>query len=403
MDPVHAKFKHDVPVYSKGQSQFGETRLFRTPRFNHEERSDASPTETHVREERSSTGPFQRVDQQNAADATRKRFPITNPLDNLEKVSGLNQEINQVHDLEAKKPERDVLRQPDKPVSQLNPANMDLLGSFPEEPGTLPLPEEPVMLPLPKEPGMLPLPDPQFPAVREFSEVQEIHPQSGVPIMNLFRDLIMWRNVRQSGLIFSLGLVLFLALSYFSLVSLFAYGSLAVVLLMEGFVFGRQLLFFFQQRNREPHPFHRMIERDVVISPDYVRNQVDTVLHPINRFLVRMRNLYLADSLAETLKMMLYLYILTYIGAWFNLFTLVMMAWVGIFTIPKLYSLYGRRLNAGLEKLENLRIKIQHRLWLLFDQQREKIRLRKQSSSLSSPEKEKTVSNKREVKIEKVQ
>merc|ERR1711934_453843 len=42
-------------------------------------------------------------------------------------------------------------------------------------------------------------------------------------------------------------------------------------------------------------------------------------------------------SPVDTLKFGLCLYVLTYVGAWFNALTLVILAWIGVFTLPKLY------------------------------------------------------------------
>ena len=39
----------------------------------------------------------------------------------------------------------------------------------------------------------------------------------------------------------------------------------------------------------------------------------------------------------DTLKFGLCLYLLTFLGAWFNALTLVTLVWVAAFTLPKLY------------------------------------------------------------------
>ena len=39
----------------------------------------------------------------------------------------------------------------------------------------------------------------------------------------------------------------------------------------------------------------------------------------------------------ETAKFGLSLYLLTFVGAWFNALTLVILAWAGLFSLPKLY------------------------------------------------------------------
>lgn len=41
--------------------------------------------------------------------------------------------------------------------------------------------------------------------------------------------------------------------------------------------------------------------------------------------------------MVDTIKFGLSLWLLTYIGAWFNALTLVILAWVGLFTLPKVY------------------------------------------------------------------
>ena len=39
----------------------------------------------------------------------------------------------------------------------------------------------------------------------------------------------------------------------------------------------------------------------------------------------------------DTLKFGLSLYVMTYVGAFFNLLTLAILAWIGVFTAPRLY------------------------------------------------------------------
>ena len=61
-----------------------------------------------------------------------------------------------------------------------------------------------------------------------------------------------------------------------------------------------------------------------------------------------MRNLFLADSLGQSLKAALVIYLTTYLGAWFNLLTLAMVMWVTIFTMPKLYTMNRPMIDRGI-------------------------------------------------------
>jgi len=229
---------------------------------------------------------------------------------------------------------------------------------------------------------------------------QAVKPIQLRPVINVMRDLFLWRNIKDSGIIFTTGLTLMAALSYFSFISIFSYLSLAILILTGALVFGRQLVFALQQRSG-PHPFQRVLERDIVIQPEYVHQQVDAILQPVNQQLIRMRNLYLADSLAETLKMGLYMYILTYIGSWFNLMTLLMIGWVMAFSVPKLYLINRRQIDRLMDSAR-LRLRgIQSRIQSQFNAQRDRIRNRGSGkNNVETSKTERTVTYK---KTEKVQ
>jgi len=159
------------------------------------------------------------------------------------------------------------------------------------------------------------------------------------PVGQYVRDLVLWRNFKDSAVIFTMGGFLLFSLAYFSFISVMAYSALSVLLLASGVVFGRQLMYALQQKE-SAHPFERIIQQEVVFSPEYAHQQLDSFLMPLNRGLVRMRNLFLADSLGQTLKLALAMYLMTYVGAWFNLLTLAMILWVSVFSIPPMYVMY---------------------------------------------------------------
>ena len=58
----------------------------------------------------------------------------------------------------------------------------------------------------------------------------------------------------------------------------------------------------------------------------------------LNCGILELRKLFLIDNMMDSIKFGLGLWLLTYIGAWFNAMTLVILAWVGLFTIPKVRS-----------------------------------------------------------------
>jgi len=51
----------------------------------------------------------------------------------------------------------------------------------------------------------------------------------------------------------------------------------------------------------------------------------------------------------DSLKFGLMLWVLTYIGAWFNGMTLLIMALVGVFSIPKFYETYQVQIDKNVD------------------------------------------------------
>ncbi len=69
----------------------------------------------------------------------------------------------------------------------------------------------------------------------------------------------------------------------------------------------------------------------------------NTATDKLNCTLLELRRLFLVENMLDSVKFGLSLWVLTYIGSWFNAMTLLILSWVGLFTVPKvilnLYSL----------------------------------------------------------------
>ena len=74
---------------------------------------------------------------------------------------------------------------------------------------------------------------------------------------------------------------------------------------------------------------------NVSISEDKVNSLANNATTKMNASLVELRRLFLVENMLDSIKFGLCLWVLTYIGSWFNAMTLVLMTWVGLFTIPK--------------------------------------------------------------------
>merc|ERR1712203_900525 len=72
-------------------------------------------------------------------------------------------------------------------------------------------------------------------------------------------------------------------------------------------------------------------------SESSVQEHAPCVTSGFNHVLAKAKSLFLLENPVDTLKFGLCLYVLTYVGAWFNALTLVILAWISVFTLPKLY------------------------------------------------------------------
>jgi hypothetical protein len=54
----------------------------------------------------------------------------------------------------------------------------------------------------------------------------------------------------------------------------------------------------------------------------------------------------------DSIKFGLSLWVLTYIGSWFNAMTLILLSWVGLFSIPKIYLNNKAQIDPVLDKVK---------------------------------------------------
>jgi len=157
-------------------------------------------------------------------------------------------------------------------------------------------------------------------------------------------ELIYWRDVKKSGIVFGSVLVLLLSLALFSVLSVVAYLSLALLTVTTTFVVYKKILGAVQKQG-DGHPFKQLLEYDVSLPEDKLHEVADAVLKSSMNTVKELRRLFLVEDLVDSLKFGLILWVLTYFGAWFNGMTLIILIFVGVFTIPKFYETYKAQID----------------------------------------------------------
>uniref|UniRef100_A0A3Q3WSP9 Reticulon n=1 Tax=Mola mola TaxID=94237 RepID=A0A3Q3WSP9_MOLML len=157
-------------------------------------------------------------------------------------------------------------------------------------------------------------------------------------------DLLYWRNVKQSGAVFSSVLLLLFSLTQFSVVSVGAYLALAALSATISFRIYKSVLQAVQKTD-EGHPFKSYLEMEIALSQDQISKYADKILLYTNTCMKELRRLFLVQDLVDSLKFAVLMWLLTYVGALFNGLTLLILAVVSMFTMPVVYEKHQAQID----------------------------------------------------------
>ncbi|KAK7493492.1 hypothetical protein BaRGS_00015203 [Batillaria attramentaria] len=178
-------------------------------------------------------------------------------------------------------------------------------------------------------------------------------------------DLIYWRDVRKTGVVFGSMMLVLLSLAFFSLMSVLAYLSLAVLTVTLSFRVYKNIMAAVQKTN-DGHPFKQYLEMDITLKEEKVSRVTQTVLQHVNRSVCELRRLFLIEDLVDSIKFGLLLWVLTYVGSWFNGMTLIILLVIDLFTLPKIYETYKVQIdnyvNMARTQVNNVMTQVQNKL-----------------------------------------
>uniref|UniRef100_UPI00398EB322 reticulon-4a isoform X2 n=1 Tax=Pristiophorus japonicus TaxID=55135 RepID=UPI00398EB322 len=188
---------------------------------------------------------------------------------------------------------------------------------------------------------------PELPTVAESTETSKDSAVAGIsvrPDKKSVVDLIYWRDIKKTGLVFGASLFLLLSMTIFSIVSVIAYLALALLSVTVSFRIYRGILQAVQKSD-DGHPFKACLETDVAVSDELVHKYSDIGLGHINCVITELRRLFLVQDLVDSLKFSVLMWLLTYVGALFNGLTLLIIALVAVFSIPVVYERHQAQID----------------------------------------------------------
>merc|ERR1711921_71866 len=160
-------------------------------------------------------------------------------------------------------------------------------------------------------------------------------------------DLIYWKDIKKSAVVAASSLFLLIALSIFSVLSVISYISLAVLTVTFSYAVYKRTLAAVQ-KSSDGHPFGQYLEMDLAISPEKAQEYAEIISSYMATYVGELRRLVLIEDMIDSIKFGIFLWVMTYIGAWFNGLTLLILGLVSMFSLPKTYEVYQEQIDAYL-------------------------------------------------------
>ncbi|XP_063293788.1 reticulon-3 [Pelobates fuscus] len=166
------------------------------------------------------------------------------------------------------------------------------------------------------------------------------------------RDLLFWRDVKKSGLVFGVTMVLLLSLAAFSIISVISYLILSLLTVTISYRIYKSVMQAVQKSD-DGHPFKDLLEKDITLSSDSIQKKINASLAHINRASKHIIRLFLVEDLIDSLKLALLMWLMTYVGAVFNGITLLILGVLVAFTAPLVYEKYKVQIDHYVSLVHN--------------------------------------------------
>jgi len=174
-------------------------------------------------------------------------------------------------------------------------------------------------------------------------------------------NLTLWKNPRDSGIVFGFVLVFLLGIRYVSIISVLANMSLALITSTMAFRIYKSVLSVLN-KTQDGHPFKQYITMDVTLPTSQVHDLAILVTRHLNLVLRLAKSAIMFDDKMQSVKFAFAMYALTFIGSMCNGLSLVIAVWIFLFTGPKVYKDNQAQIDEALkpikEKVDELMMKM---------------------------------------------
>eukprot|EP00092_Neocalanus_flemingeri_P029941 GFUD01032507.1.p1 GENE.GFUD01032507.1~~GFUD01032507.1.p1 ORF type:complete len:199 (+),score=63.08 GFUD01032507.1:43-639(+) len=172
-------------------------------------------------------------------------------------------------------------------------------------------------------------------------------------LTSLSPSIFYWSDPVQSGAVFGSVLVFMVSLCYNSLITVVSYTFLTILLMILLIKLYTYVMVTLKKADLASDPLNTISNLSLSIPTQTISDMSPCIAGNINSFTNDLRHLFFIESLVDSIKFGLSLWCLTYIGSWFNALTLIILSWVGAFTIPKLYNDNQKQVDQMVAKMNS--------------------------------------------------
>ncbi|KAK9520890.1 hypothetical protein VZT92_020749 [Zoarces viviparus] len=172
-------------------------------------------------------------------------------------------------------------------------------------------------------------------------------------------DLIYWKDTERTGMILTGLVVGLLSLFQLSIITVISTVSLAVVCFTISVRIYYQVLYILNWGDGE-HPFKSYLDLDISFSGEeadlYMQKAIVTVLSAVDS----LKGLFFVKNLLESIKLLVLVYLVTYLGDLCNGLTLFIISVIALFSLPLFYrqrqeqvDLFFAKIHAKIDNLKD--------------------------------------------------
>lgn len=177
------------------------------------------------------------------------------------------------------------------------------------------------------------------------------------------KDLVLWKDYRMTTPVVVTGVLLLFSLECCSLIAVVGYVGISCLLVVGAYRLYRQLFGMIHanqasaaasaqptQARYDADPLKECVENCMKeISEERAHKIVSEMLPHVNKLISELKRVVLLEDLVLTFKYAVICWLLTYLGSWFNVLTLILINFLLVFTVPIFYIKYKEQIDAVMK------------------------------------------------------